>query len=282
MKHLTPIFLLAMALTAFTVFPGPVQGQVPPSSLSYGTVMWEQTTTFPYRGGHLPLNRSFNIRLAASRVNGTIILPGQTFSFNDVVGPRTQRAGFRKAKMINAEGRLVDSFGGGVCQAATTTFAAALFAGLTIVETRPHSHYMSYIDPGLDTTVIFDKFDLKIRNDFSFPVMIQTQTEPNRGYITVRVLGARRVFTVRSHIQETSRRDAPREIRVSTQVAPGTRHRIEPGSDLLRGTQTVRYYDVLTNTEVRHTTRRLSYEASPEVWFVNPVPTSSSVATDHP
>jgi vancomycin resistance protein YoaR len=134
-------------------------------------------------------DRSFNLRLAASRLNGKVLMPGETFDFNAVVGPRDEAHGYRVAKVI-ADGELVDGIGGGTCQIAGTLHGAAFFAGLEIVQRTPHTRPSSYIKMGLDAAVAYPHVTLKLRNPFGFPVVLH-ETVTN-GTVRAEVLGPKR------------------------------------------------------------------------------------------
>lgn len=138
-------------------------------------------------------DRTFNLRLAASRLNGKVILPGETFDFNAVVGPRDEAHGYRVAKVI-ADGELVDGIGGGTCQIAGTLHGAALFAGLEIVQRTPHTRPSSYIKMGLDAAVAYPHVTLKLRNPFPHPVVLRETV--TGGTVRAEVLGPKRVRIV--------------------------------------------------------------------------------------
>lgn len=131
-------------------------------------------------------NRSHNIRLAASRLDHVLIRPGETISFNDLVGPRTPRQGFRVARVL-VQGQFTEDFGGGVCQVAGTLYLAALRAGMEVVQRHRHSRPVEYLPPGLDATVNFGSLDLKLRNPFDTPLYLRTFVKGGR--LTVLVLG---------------------------------------------------------------------------------------------
>ncbi len=133
-------------------------------------------------------NRSHNIRLAASRLDHVLIRPGETISFNELVGPRTPRQGFRMARVL-AQGQFTEDFGGGVCQVAGTLYLAALRAGMEVVQRHRHSRPIAYLPPGLDATVNFGSLDLKLRNPFDTPLYLRTFVKGGR--LTVLVLGKR-------------------------------------------------------------------------------------------
>lgn len=129
--------------------------------------------------------RNTNIELAAEGyVNGTVIAPGDTFSFNEVVGKRTWDRGFREATIFVGD-KKEKGIGGGICQASTTIFVAALNAGMTITERHQHSMVVDYIDVGLDATVSYGVLDLKFRNDLAVPVKITCDVDVDAGTITV-------------------------------------------------------------------------------------------------
>ena len=113
-----------------------------------------------------------NIGRAAELINGTLVLPGETFSLNGTVGERTAENGFVKGFIIDG-GQFREDFGGGVSQVATTTFNAMFFAGLEDVEHKPHSFYISRYPAGREATVAWPTVDLKFRNDSDTGVLIQ-------------------------------------------------------------------------------------------------------------
>jgi len=139
------------------------------------------------------LARSFNLRLAASKLDGTVLLPGEVFDFNDAVGPRDEANGYKVAKVI-AEGELVDGIGGGTCQISGTLHGAAFFAGMDIVERYPHTRPSGYIKMGMDATVVYPTINFRIRNSFPFPIVLH-ETVKN-GFVRAEILGPKRTRTV--------------------------------------------------------------------------------------
>ncbi len=119
-----------------------------------------------------------NIILVANRLDGVVIRPGETFSFNNTVGPRTKEAGFDEAPVIR-DGVLTPGVGGGICQVATTLFNAAFFAGLPIVERKPHSFYIDHYPIGRDATVSYGAIDVRFTND-SDTVLLLSVTATDR------------------------------------------------------------------------------------------------------
>jgi vancomycin resistance protein YoaR len=132
-----------------------------------------QVSTFTTDMGVSSSNRIWNVHLMADYIDGTIIEPGQTFSFNKTVGERTEERGFREGQMILGS-LLLPAIGGGVCQTATTLFNNALDLGLPITERRNHSWYISHYPIGRDATVNWGSPDLKFKNDLDHALLIKT------------------------------------------------------------------------------------------------------------
>jgi vancomycin resistance protein YoaR len=118
-------------------------------------------------------NRIWNVQLMARYIDGTIIEPGEVFSFNRVVGERTVERGFREGQMIVGS-LLLPSIGGGVCQTATTLFNNAFELGLPIVERHNHSFYISHYPMGRDATVSWGGPDFEFRNDLPTGILIKS------------------------------------------------------------------------------------------------------------
>lgn len=119
--------------------------------------------------------RSTNIELAAQKLDGVVIMPGETFSYNQAVGQRTKAAGFKEATAYS-NGQVVQEVGGGICQVSSTLYNAVLYANLEIVERTNHGFKPSYVKPGLDATVSWGGPDFKFKNNRNYPVRIKTDT----------------------------------------------------------------------------------------------------------
>lgn len=131
-------------------------------------------------------NRKANVARAASLISGTVVPPGEVFSFNDTVGHRTRENGFYTAKeYINGES--VDGIGGGTCQVSSTLYSAVLYADMNIVERLNHMMSVGYIPLGQDATVADGGVDFKFKNSSDYPVKIVANT--NGSSITVTILG---------------------------------------------------------------------------------------------
>jgi len=131
--------------------------------------------------------RAGNIALAAKLVDGSVVEPGQTFSLNAAMGPRTINRGFDYAPVIAADGVLRQGVGGGICQYATTLFNAVLLAGLPIVEREAHSLYISHYPIGRDATVAWGAIDFKFSNDTGKALLIRSWVQGGR--LTVAIVG---------------------------------------------------------------------------------------------
>lgn len=131
-------------------------------------------------------NRSHNVALAASRFNGYIMMPGDIFSYNDVVGDRTVAAGFKSAGVYTANG-VENGIGGGICQVSSTLYNAVLYANLEIVSRTNHSYTVSYAPKGQDATVSMGSIDFKFKNNADAPIMLKTYV--GGGICTVSVYG---------------------------------------------------------------------------------------------
>ena len=132
-------------------------------------------------------SRANNIALAAKLVDGSVVEPGETFSLNAAMGPRTANRGFDYAPVIAADNVLRQGVGGGICQYATTLFNAVFFAGLPVAERRAHSLYISHYPIGRDATVAWGSVDFKFRNDTGKSIMIRSWIDG--GALTVALVG---------------------------------------------------------------------------------------------
>lgn len=118
--------------------------------------------------------RSHNISLAAEAINNHVVFPGETFSFNRVVGKRTKERGYMRAPVI-VRGELSEDIGGGICQVSSTLFNAADRAGLKMVERYSHSKNVTYVPPGRDATVSWYGPDFSFLNEYSLPLLIRAK-----------------------------------------------------------------------------------------------------------
>lgn len=132
--------------------------------------------------------RIANIRLAAAKCNGTILLPGETFSFNKTVGEQKAETGFHKASAIQGR-KIIQAYGGGICQVSTTLFISALYAGLEIPERWCHNYVSTYAKPGMDAAVAWSELDFQIKNDQKYPIKLKVHYA--NGSLTTAIWGAK-------------------------------------------------------------------------------------------
>ena len=116
-------------------------------------------------------DRTTNLRLAANKINGTVLMPGETFSYNQVVGARTIAAGYKEAP-IYVSGEVVDGLGGGICQITSTLYNAVVYANLEIVERSNHQFVPSYVTASRDATVVYGSIDFKFKNNRDYPIKL--------------------------------------------------------------------------------------------------------------
>lgn len=139
-------------------------------------------------------NRIYNIALAASRVNGVLIPPGEVFSFNKTIGDVSKLTGYKEAYVIQ-NGRTVLGDGGGVCQVSTTFFRALLNAGLPIIERNQHAYRVGYYEqdspPGIDAAIFTPNIDLQFKNDTKNYLLVQTYVDTNAYRLTFEIYGTR-------------------------------------------------------------------------------------------
>lgn len=130
------------------------------------------------------ISRAVNIALAASRINGVVIQPGEGFSFNQTILPRTAANGYVEANVI-VNKKYVLGTGGGICQVSSTLYAAMLTAGLPATERHPHSLNVGYIPEGMDATISGNVLDLQFTNIFAEPIQIQAVADQGLSLIHI-------------------------------------------------------------------------------------------------
>ena len=161
--------------------------------LLYQQALEEQAKASPEANGYSLLGtyttkynakipRATNVALAANRINGVVLNPGDLFSFTTTILPRTPENGYVSAPVIvNKE--FVPGIGGGICQVSSTLYACMLTCGVPALERHPHSLPVSYIPAGMDATISGTAVDLKFVNPYNKPLMISAS--PDNGSLTV-------------------------------------------------------------------------------------------------
>jgi len=151
-------------------------------ALAFEGVIAEYTTQYDVSDK----NRTANLIKAAQKMDKTLLKPGDTFSFNETIGPRTAETGFKDAYIV-INNEYVKGIGGGICQVSSTLYNVALLANLTIVERHPHALVVGYIPLGQDATVNYPNLDLKLRNDTHSYIYFRTKVE--NGKLTIKAFG---------------------------------------------------------------------------------------------
>ncbi len=167
---------------------------------------------FGLRGEHTTkasnnANRNTNLSQACKKINGTILKPGQEFSFNKVVGKRSREAGFKEATVILG-GRYEQGLGGGVCQVSGTLYDAVLKSDLKITERHPHAWPSDYVLEGLDATVDYGSLDFKFKNNTDYQIIILMWFDSSKREVHAQIYGKRfpeeQTIALRSEVVSTS------------------------------------------------------------------------------
>jgi len=164
------------------VFAAPLRTTMDIESMEINGLISQYSTRFD--AGQA--GRTYNIRVAAAALDGQLIAPGDVFSFNRVVGPRSSEAGYKSANVI-INNELVPGLGGGVCQVSSTLYNAVLLANLKIVERTNHSLPVSYVPIGRDATVVYGAVDFKFTNNTDFYIYMKSEVTGNN--LTVKLYG---------------------------------------------------------------------------------------------
>ena len=250
-------------------FPLPVAYSQPARDVFYyyglgiRELLSEATTRFAGSSNE----RAFNLTLGASRLNGYVIPPNTVFSFAKAIGEISLATGYKKAFVISGE-QTVEGVGGGMCQVSTTTFRAAYFAGLPIVDRRPHSYQVGYYKPaGLDAAVFLPERDFKFKNDTPGNILIQTEVKGV--YLTFRFFGTKDRSATWSDPVFLSRTPAlPTRFIVSPNMRPQTFQQVDFAADgaSVRVTRTVQFTDGHKLTDTLNSV----YKPWGAVWLVGP------------
>ena len=191
-------------------------------------------------------NRSTNIRLCASKINGVVLMPGETFSFNSTVGKRTPEAGYKEAPAY-LNGKTIMDYGGGICQVSSTLYNAVLYSNLEITERYNHGYQPSYVKSGLDATVSWGGPDFKFTNNRNYPIKIMTDTSNKILNIYIYGLKTENDYTVKLEARYLSTIYYSTTYQKDSSLAPGETRTIQSGSNGCK-TATYKYlYDKAGN-----------------------------------
>lgn len=171
--------------------------------------------TFSTRFDGSNYNRNTNIKLAAKKVNGTVILPGEKFSFNTIVGSRTIEAGFKEGTAYIG-GKVVPDVGGGVCQVSSTIYNTALLANMQIVERSNHMFTTGYVAASRDATVYYGSLDFVFKNSRKYPIKMVASA--NGGVCKVSIYG----------IKEEKEYEVIIQSKITSYINPATIYKEDP------------------------------------------------------
>lgn len=160
------------------------------------------------------VNRASNVALAASRIDGKIIKPGETFSYNETIGDTTLENGYKVAPVFE-NGKTSEGVGGGICQVSSTLYSAVLYADLKVVERRNHSLTVAYVPKGQDATVSYGAIDFKFANNTDYPIKVKASA--SGGKVTVAIVG--------------TKRDTERNVRLSHEIVTTTEPTVNETKD---------------------------------------------------
>jgi vancomycin resistance protein YoaR len=168
----------------------------------------------------------YNVGLAADKLAGIVVKPGEIFSMNSQVGPFTRAAGFRMGPMYSGND-VKETVGGGVCKIATTLYNVTILADLSIEERHQHGMPVPYVPPGQDATVAGPTRDFKFRNDTGAPVLLWADTQGNTLYMAF--YGSRQPPKVTWHHVTSNEQPFETIYKTNASLGPGEEKEIEPG-----------------------------------------------------
>jgi len=186
------------------------------------------TCTTRYDAGNI--NRSTNLGIATRKINEYVLQPGEVFSYNRALGPRTVQNGYKEAHVFSG-GEVVDGLGGGICQISSTLYNAVLEANLEIVERRNHSFTSGYLPAGKDATVVYGAIDFRFRNSRKYPIKITASI--SGGVATVSIWGLKEEVEYDVKIVSTILQNYPcaEEVIYDPNLRDGMRQIVKAGTD---------------------------------------------------
>ena len=232
------------------------------------------------QGNILDRLASTNLTVGAAKINGHVLMPGETLSGYECLQPFTTANGYRTAAAYE-NGQVVDSVGGGVCQIATTLYNMALNAELEITQRQNHSMIVTYVKPSKDAAIAGTYKDIKFTNNYSTPVYVEGYTEGKKLTFTVYGKETRPANRRVEYVSETLGTTSPGEPQqiVDNSLAPGARVKVQSSHTGLRSRlwKVVYVDDVETERTLLHTD---TYNASKAIYRVGPaVPAEAPVET---
>ena len=171
-------YRIPLKITKPKVTINQISASVFPSTISTFTTKYDASAK----------GRSKNISMAAETINGKVLLPGESFSFNGIVGNTTKEKGYQLATSY-ISGKMVQDYGGGICQVSTTLYNAVLRANLEVLSRRNHGYIVSYVDIGTDATIAYPTTDFQFKNNRNYAVKIVASAK--NGILKIDILGVK-------------------------------------------------------------------------------------------
>ncbi len=211
--------------------------------------------------------RTTNVRLSAKLINGTVLNPGEEFSYNRTVGPRTAARGFKEAGVFS-QGEVVDGIGGGICQTSSTLYMAAVRANMKITERTNHSFYVDYTPKGEDATVVYGSLDFKFKNTSAYPIKIVATSKDN--YIRVKIMGTEpdEIRTVKLTKKTHSTTPYTTREKQTSELPAGERKVEQKGQEGLSMTVWRNVYDKNGKLVESYVENKSKYKPMPEIVLV--------------
>ena len=225
--------------------------------------------------------RTENLRIACEAINGTILNPGDVFSFNEAVGERTEERGFKPATIYGGEGESVDGVGGGICQVASTIYYTTLYMDLEQVQREPHMYQVSYVPGGMDATVYWDTgLDYKFRNNREHPMKIQANVDG--GHVNITFWGVKEndnYVEMTFAVMETFTSEDVEEVDETKE--PGYR---EQKQTAYVGAKVEAYQKVFDGSGklIKENTIKSTYKSRPNIYIVGPSEEDEILDPDDP
>lgn len=166
------------------VVPATVKQPAVTTEALKASLLCDELGTFSSDFSSSSADRAHNIQLACDKINGYVLAPGEEFSYNDVVGPRTAERGFRVAN-VYVGNTVQPGIGGGICQVSSTMFNAVVYADLEITARRNHTLPVTYVPMGRDATVSYGSVDFKFKNNYSKPIEIRAICDGRTNIISI-------------------------------------------------------------------------------------------------
>ena len=247
----------------------------------------DQLGTFTTRYDVSDRDRSTNLVIACQKINGKVVLAGETFSYNKALGPRTAAAGYRNGKIYSG-GEVVDGIGGGICQISSTLYNTVLMSNLEIVERRNHQFVTSYLPAGRDATVVYGMTDFKFKNTRKYPVRIVATAKNGIATVTMYGINEENEYTFTFSTKTVASIPFTTKYEEDNSLPAGTEKVKQKGAN---GLKTETYmtkllngkpvsttllsrdtYDAMARTVIKGTNTTLTNEPTPPAEVANPTP----------